>query len=156
MVAHGGRTQSSSLPANIGRQLHQRRGRRGHDTIFSEIHGTLVGSAVPTLIQECGSTISYGELTEKAEAAPPFQSIIDPDDLSFMNPADMPTAIKAFCERSGQPVPGDAPSTVRICLEAFALRYRKTKEELESNLGKTIHRIHIVGGGSQNRLTSVN
>ena len=113
------------------------------------------------LVQQCrrsfeksGSSVGYGELTEQAAAAPAFQSIIDPDDLSFMNPPDMPSAIRVFCEKSKQHSPSGAASVVRTCLEGLALRYRKTKEELEANLGKKIHRIHIVGGGSQNKLLS--
>lgn len=113
------------------------------------------------LVQQCrrsfeksGATIDYAELTNKAAAAPAFQAIIDPDDLSFMNPPDMPAAIKAFCEKHKQPAPADSASVVRTCLEGLALRYRKTKEELELNMGRKINRIHIVGGGSQNKLLS--
>lgn len=113
------------------------------------------------LVQECrrsferaGSTLGYAELTEAAGAERPFACLLNPDDLTFMNPPDMPSAIADFCKRTGQSAPAEPGGYVRACLEALALRYRATKEELESTLGEKITRIHIVGGGSQNRLLS--
>src|SRR5207249_258737 len=64
------------------------------------------------LVQECrrsweraGNTYSYDDLTRLAEASPPFTSIVDPDDASFLLPADMPRALAEFCRKSGQPEP---------------------------------------------------
>ena len=41
---------------------------------------------------------------------------------------------------------------VRCALESLALAYRRTFDELVEVLGKPLDAIHIVGGGSQNRL----
>ena len=41
---------------------------------------------------------------------------------------------------------------VRCILESLAFRYRQTLEELKQITDKEIRRIHIIGGGSQNRL----
>jgi rhamnulokinase len=111
------------------------------------------------LVQECrrslersGQAISYADLTDQAGAASAFSAIINPDDPSFMNPPDMPTAVRDYCRRSGQNSPDDIGSLVRTCLEGLAFRYRRVKEQLETHRGQSIRRIHIVGGGSQNRL----
>src|SRR5262245_25657036 len=111
------------------------------------------------LVQECrrawehaGRSYTYDGLMRLAEAAPPFASLIDPDQASFILPANMPAAIADFCRRTGQPAPEEPGAVVRCALESLALRYRWVLERLEELLGRTIRTIHIVGGGSQNGL----
>ena len=111
------------------------------------------------LIQECrrtwekdGTTYTYDELMDLARSAPPFASIIDPDDAAFMLPANMPAAIADFCRKSGQPVPEAPGAVVRCALESLALRYRWVLERLEELLGRKLDAIHIVGGGCRNTL----
>jgi rhamnulokinase len=111
------------------------------------------------LVQECrraweraGTAYSYEDLAKLAEAAPPFVSLVDPDDASFMLPASMPAAIAAFCQRAGQPAPAGPGATVRCALESLALCYRRVFERLEELTGRRIEVIHVVGGGSQNAL----
>jgi rhamnulokinase len=111
------------------------------------------------LVQECrriweraSKTYSYEDLMRLAEAAPPFASIIDPDDASFILPPSMPAAIADFCKRTGQPSPTEPGPVIRCALESLALRYRWVLERLEDLTGRRIATIHIVGGGSQNTL----
>jgi rhamnulokinase len=111
------------------------------------------------LVQECrrvwersGTAYSYDELMRQAEAAPPFASLVDPDDLSFILPANMPAALADFCRKSGQPAPEGVGGTVRCALESLALCYRWVLERLETLAGQRVEVIHIVGGGSQNAL----
>ena len=52
-----------------------------------------------------GENYSYAELTELAEQAPAFSSLIDPDAPEFLNPPSMPDAICQFCRETGQYVP---------------------------------------------------
>ncbi len=111
------------------------------------------------LVQECrrawqraGSDLSYDDLTRLAEAAPPLASLVDPDDADFVAPADMPAALAAYCLRTGQPVPGTPGELVRCALESLAMKYRWTLERLDELAGRRHEVIHIVGGGSQNRL----
>jgi rhamnulokinase len=111
------------------------------------------------LIQECrrtwsrkGNDLSYEDLIAKAQVAPPFMALIDPDDTSFLTPGDMPARLMAYCVRTKQMPPLDEGAMVRCCLESLALKYRWTIERLESILGTTIKTIHVVGGGSKNAL----
>src|SRR5581483_4125494 len=48
--------------------------------------------------------------------------------------------------------PEDAGAMTRVILQSLAARYREVLEILEQLTSKKIEVIHIVGGGSQNRL----
>jgi len=111
------------------------------------------------LVQECrrtwarqGDEFSYDELTHMAARAAPLQSIVDPDDGEFLKPGDMPTRMRAFCHKTDQPVPQSKGAIVRCALESLALKCRWVLERLEEILGRRLEPIHIVGGGTQNRL----
>jgi rhamnulokinase len=111
------------------------------------------------LVQECrrtwqraGRDYTYDELARLAEAAPPFVSIVNPDDPSFMLPPNMPAALADFCRKTGQPTPQEPGAAVRCALESLALRYRWVLERLEELLGRRLGVIHVVGGGCQNAL----
>ena len=61
----------------------------------------------------------------------------------------MPQKIVAFCSETGQAAPETQGQFVRCIYESLALLYRVTLDELEQLTGRTIRRLHIVGGGSQ-------
>jgi rhamnulokinase len=111
------------------------------------------------LVQECrrvwereGHTYSYDDLARLASAAPPFVSLVNPDDPSFILPPSMPQALGSFCRRTGQPVPTAPGAVVRCALESLALRYRWVLDRLEELKGHRLDTVHVVGGGSQNVL----
>jgi rhamnulokinase len=99
-----------------------------------------------------GNPIEYGELDRQAEQAEPFRSLINPNDPRFLRPDDMPAKIAAFCRETGQPVPETPGQVTRCVFESLALLYRQTLESMEQLTGRTIRKIHIVGGGSQSQL----
>src|ERR1700730_2583514 len=99
-----------------------------------------------------GRELDYATLTREAENAEPFRSLIDPRATQFLKPDDMPQKIAAFCLETGQPAPETPGQFVRCIFESLALLYRVTSEELEQLTGRTIRRLHIVGGGSQSGL----
>jgi len=111
------------------------------------------------ILQECkriweqrGETFTYSQLVAQAEAAEAFRSLIDPDDLRFMNPNSMPEEIAAYCRESGQPEPRTIGETVRCILESLALKYRMVLEQAERLTGAVFDGLHMVGGGIQNEL----
>ncbi len=111
------------------------------------------------LVQECrrsfdraGTPLDYTVMTQQANAAEPFKSLIDPDAADFLAPPDMPAAIRSWCQQAGQPVPQTAGALVRCCLESLALKYRTVLGWLEELSGTPVEVIHIVGGGTQNEL----
>ncbi|NCO43358.1 MAG: rhamnulokinase [Armatimonadetes bacterium CG_4_10_14_3_um_filter_66_18] len=99
-----------------------------------------------------GESLSYDDLTQAAEAAEPFRSLLDPDDELFLKPGDMPAQIGKFCVKTDQPVPETKGQLVRAALESLALKYRWVVERLEEVTNNALDTIHIVGGGSQNAL----
>ena len=111
------------------------------------------------LLQQCrrsfndnGNTISYEQLVQLASEAAPFRSLVDPDDGRFLNPPDMPKAIQEFCRETGQPLPETEGQFARCVFESLALKYAATLDGLEELTGTKIEVLHIVGGGSQNKL----
>jgi rhamnulokinase len=79
-----------------------------------------------------------------------LDAVIDPD--AFYSPGNHPLRIQQHCRATGQDVPDSVGSTCRLILHSLAVRYRETLETLEALTGRTIKVIHIVGGGSRNRL----
>ena len=107
--------------------------------------------------QECrrawaksGENYSYSELTQMASRAEPFKSIVDPDAPDFLHPEDMPSAVRAYCQRTGQAVPETKPAILRCIFESLAVKYRYVYKRLEKLIGYTFDVVHIIGGGSQN------
>lgn len=104
--------------------------------------------------QREGHNYSWDELLALSEDEEPFRSLVDPDSPDFLNPSDMPAAIRAYCRRTDQPEPSGVGAVVRCCLESLALKYRWVVETLEALTGRQLKTIRIVGGGSRNRLLS--
>ncbi|MFM7243791.1 MAG: rhamnulokinase family protein [Planctomycetaceae bacterium] len=111
------------------------------------------------LVQQCraawqrsGTAWSWDQLTALAAEAPPLVTLVDPNDPSLVAPADMPEAIRALAKRSGEPVPESTAAVVRAALESVAAAIRRTLGELDELLGRRVSRVHVVGGGVQNRL----
>jgi rhamnulokinase len=109
------------------------------------------------LLQECrrawiaqGETFTYQELVAMAEESGPAAGLINPDD--FLQPGDMPTRITEWCRSHRVPPPATKGETCRLILESLAHRYHQVLQGLESIAGHKINTIHIVGGGSRNRL----
>jgi rhamnulokinase len=113
------------------------------------------------LVQECrrewsrqGEQLSYDEMTRLAAESDPFVSIIDPDFEGFLHPGDMPSRIQRYCADTHQTIPQTKGQILRIALEGIALKYRLVLERLEELTGNRLDPIHIIGGGTKNRLLS--
>ncbi len=99
-----------------------------------------------------GDEHSYDELAALAARAEPFRALIDPDDPEFLPPGDMPARIRAYCERTDQPIPADVGAVARCIFESLALKYRYVLDQLRRLTGRSVATLHIVGGGAQNAL----
>ena len=109
------------------------------------------------VLQECrrawkrdGLDISYPDLLEQAVAAKPSSAVLDLEH--FVAPGDYPQKIRDYTKQTGQPVPDGPGATARVVLFSLAHRYKQVLESLEQLTGRNIEVIHIVGGGSRNRL----
>ncbi len=111
------------------------------------------------MLQECrrawekeGESLSYAEIARLGEEAEPFQRVVNPNDARFMAPGGMPDRINAALRETGQPEAREKGEFVRLCLESLAVAYRHTAQSLAELTGKQYSTLHIVGGGSQNKL----
>lgn len=111
------------------------------------------------LVQECrrewqrqGQDYSYDEMTRLAAESDPFIAVINPDDGIFFHPGDMPQKIQDYCQKTGQRVPQSHGEILRLALESLALKYCWVLERLEELVGRKFAPIHIIGGGTKNRL----
>jgi len=109
------------------------------------------------VLQECrrawalaGREYSYDELSKLAAEAEPAEVSIDPD--AFQEPGRMPERIAEYCAAQGHKAPDQPGGMARLILESLAATYRRVLDNLETLIGRRINRVHIVGGGSRNRL----
>ena len=82
-----------------------------------------------------------------AVEAAPFKACINPGSAAFLAPENMPDAIRAFCQKSGQEIPETKGEIIRTVLESLALEYRLAAETIDQLTGKYHRVIHIIGGG---------
>jgi rhamnulokinase len=99
-----------------------------------------------------GQSLSWDDIVVQAAAAPAFTAFINVDSHDFLSPGDMPNRVRDFCSRTGQPVPQTVGQVARVVYESLAMKYRRTLEMLEAMVGRRLEPLHIVGGGTKNRL----
>jgi rhamnulokinase len=101
-----------------------------------------------------GEKLSYDEMDDLASKAEQFTAFIDPDDPTFASAGGMPEKILAYCARTGQSVPEDKGTLLRVAIDSLALKYRHVYERLCKLVGKRYTRLNVGGGGIQNVLLS--
>lgn len=94
---------------------------------------------------------SFAELVTLAEECEPFRSLINPNNARFLNPKNMIEEIKSYCRESKQAVPETPGEIARCIYESLAFQYKKTLLEIKKISSKPINKIHIIGGGVQNK-----
>jgi len=101
---------------------------------------------------EKGATVTYNDLQEVAGNTPSFISLIDQNDPGFLIPGDMTERIQEYCKKTGQPAPMSIGEHIRCVYESLVLNYRCALSQLEEITGSSYNRIHIIGGGSRNKV----
>jgi len=124
----------------------------GEPGVYYHMGVGFASSDVPKMTMAAQGVQDYDELTEMAAGAPPFGPLVDPGDLRFLVPSDMPARIQAYCRDTGQPAPESRGEIVRCALESRALEYRCVTESLSRLVGKPLRTIQIMCGGSENGL----
>jgi rhamnulokinase len=106
-------------------------------------------------LQECvreWGEVAWDALESEARSAPPGLTLIDLEDPRFLSPGGMPHRLRAFCREKGLPVPETRGALVRAILESIARSYEDALASLEDVTGESVEVLHVVGGGSRNRL----
>ncbi|MDR0832794.1 MAG: rhamnulokinase [Candidatus Symbiothrix sp.] len=111
------------------------------------------------LLEQCrkeweaaGKPYGYAEIVALAESASGFSSRIDPDHPSFANPESMTQAITAYCRNTKQETPQTDAEFIRCIFESLALKYKEVLDNLQRFAPFKIEKLHVIGGGSQNKL----
>ncbi len=139
-------------PDCLARNFTNEAGVDGTTRLLKNVCGLWLVQQCRAAWQRAGQEWSWDQLTALAAEAPPLVTVIDPDDPSLVAPPDMPAAIRALARASGQPEPESTAAVVRAALESVAGGIRRTLAELDALLGRRVSRVHVVGGGVQNRL----
>lgn len=111
------------------------------------------------LLEQCrkewekeGVLYTYPTIVELASASEGFKFLVDPDHPSFANPHSMTKAITDYCVVTGQQVPQNHAQFVRCIFDSLALKYRNVLSKLQQVAPFRIEKLHIIGGGAQNKL----
>lgn len=99
-----------------------------------------------------GKEYSYAELEKLALECEPFKCFIDPDAPEFAPMGNLPRRVKEHCEKTGQYVPQTVGEIIRCIYESLALKYRYTFDGIKECTGKDYDRIHVMGGGTKDKL----
>lgn len=102
--------------------------------------------------REAGDRQSYQEIVKLAEAAEDYPGIVNVTDEAFLSPKSMRETILAKLEENGYPKPKTEGELYYSLFHSLALAYRDAVNEIEEITKRSIQKINIVGGGSQNRL----
>ncbi len=111
------------------------------------------------LLEQCrkewevaGRAYTYSEIVTLSDSVEGFQFFVDSDDISFANPESMTKAIVAFCEKTGQKVPQSKADFIRCIFDSLAMKYKYVLNCLQKMAPHSIEKLHIIGGGSHNKL----
>ncbi|TQS93187.1 rhamnulokinase [Arthrobacter sp. TS-15] len=111
------------------------------------------------LLSECqrawaaqGFSQSLPALLDSAAALPEGGPQINADDPAFTAPDNMPDRIRAAVRNTGALLADRPAAVVRCIMDSLAAGYARTLADAERLTGRSVDVVHIVGGGSQNRL----
>ena len=99
-----------------------------------------------------GKEYSYAELEKMALECEPFKCFIDPDAPEFATMGNLPQRVKDYCKKTNQYVPQTVGEIMRCIYESLALKYRLTFDGIMECTGKIYDRIHVMGGGTKDKL----
>jgi len=102
--------------------------------------------------EHAGETIVLSDLLRAAANVTGPVAVFDADDQRFLAPGDMPSRIRDYCVEHDLRVPRSNAELVRSILESLADAFARGVEQAGLLSGKNVRVVHIVGGGSQNRL----
>lgn len=110
------------------------------------------------LIEQCKkewdkeNSMSYNDIVQAAQEAEPFKCFINPDSGCFASPLSMIHSIKDYCKQTGQFIPESIGEIARCIYESLAFRYKQVLANLQKLADFQIDTLHIIGGGSQNKI----
>ncbi len=99
-----------------------------------------------------GTEYSYAELEKSALECEALKCFIDPDAPEFAVMGNIPERVREYCKKTNQYVPQTVGEIMRCIYESLALKYRLTFDGIMECTGKAYDRIHVMGGGTKDKL----
>ena len=127
-------------------------GVNGNIRFLRNITGLWLLQGIKKSLEKRGQRFSYEEITKMAENTDSEVPFIDTDDNRFINPPDMIDAINEFYIKTDQSIPKTWGEYSLSILQSLAGKYKTVLENIEKISNKKINKLHIVGGGSKNKL----
>lgn len=125
----------------------------GVDGRFRFLHNVtglwLLSETVRAWEAEDGAGIDLSELLAAASAVSDEVPVFDADDPTLSAPGDMPARIAALL---GEAAPSERPAFARSIIESIADAFARAVRSAAELSGRGLDSIHLVGGGSLNRL----
>lgn len=103
-----------------------------------------------------GRTCDLEMLVAQAAECADFPGVVPVDDASLLLDVEMPARLNQQLRLNGnsvvEDIAGNEPIFARIIFESLSYRYASVLIDLQQFLGRRLNRIHVLGGGSRNRL----
>lgn len=139
-------------PAALAANVTNEGGVAGTTRLLKNVMGLWVLQQCAKSWQSAGRALDYRDLVEAAGGATPFAASFDVDHPDFLQPGDHVALVQRHCRRRGAAVPETVATVARAVFESLAFAYRRALESVETVSGRSASVIHVVGGGSRNRL----
>jgi rhamnulokinase len=120
----------------------------GFDYRFRYLKNIMGLWMIQSVKKELKDQYSFAKLCELAVQCNDFPSRVDVNDDCFLAPHNMIQEIQRYCNESGQQVPTSPGELATVIYNSLAQSYARAAKEIETIMGRTYRRIHIVGGGA--------
>jgi rhamnulokinase len=112
----------------------------------------LLQESVRTWEQDDRDRVDLDSLLAAASELPPGGPTVDPNDPTFLPPGDMPARIVEACRKTDGRAPASRPAIVRCIVDSLAAAFARTLADAVRLSSRAVDTVHLVGGGSRNRL----
>lgn len=129
----------------------------GRSRVNRNIMGLWLLQETRRTFEAAGKNYSYQQMADMAAAAKPSTAALDVNDQRFFaatgsGAPPMPERIANWCREKAIAVPADDAALIRFILDGLATTYGHAVQDLARLTGRRFTAVHIIGGGSQNRL----
>lgn len=119
----------------------------GYDYRFRYLKNIMGLWMIQSVRKEFEQEYSYSYICDQASRQT-ISSIVDCNDDSFLAPASMIDAVKAYCEKTRQQIPRNEWEIAAVIYNSLGRCYAETIDQIEQMTGRKYDRIYVVGGGS--------
>ena len=124
----------------------------GTTRFLTNVMGTWLISETLRQWERDGTPVELTEILSAAADVTDGVTVFDVQDPRFMPPGDMPTRIFDWCRERGERMPVGKPAVLRSIVDSLATAFAAALDTASRLSGQPIGIVHVVGGGSLNRL----